>query len=80
MDEFYAVASIDIDELRVDPVGMIDRLKGPVALLSHTEPIAYLVPAREWEAVIERLEDIELADMITTRLGEKAVRVQLADL
>jgi antitoxin StbD len=80
MSDLDAATSIDLDELRVDAAGITDRAKGPIALVRLTEPIAYLVPAREWEAVVERLEYIELADLVTSRVGEKTMQVELADL
>lgn len=80
MNDFYAETSVDLNEFQADPVGMIEQSKGPVALLRCNKPIAYVVPARKWEAVCDWLDDSELADVIRARLSGKAVKVDIADL
>jgi PHD/YefM family antitoxin component YafN of YafNO toxin-antitoxin module len=47
---------------------------------NRNRPAAYLIPAVEWEAICDRLEDIELAEIVRSRSGETAVSVKLEDL
>ena len=51
-----------------------------VAILNHNKVMAYMVPARAYEAMIERLDDLALIDVIRDRADEKPVRVSLDDL
>ncbi|WP_240756342.1 type II toxin-antitoxin system prevent-host-death family antitoxin [Pandoraea sp. XY-2] len=48
--------------------------------MNRNTPVAYLVPAADWEAICERLDDAELADLIRSRASETPVSTQLDDL
>ncbi len=52
----------------------------PVAILNHNRPAAYLVPAEAFEAILEKLEDLDLAELVRQRRGGKTVKVSLDDL
>ena len=52
----------------------------PVAVLNRNTPAAYLVPAKAWEELMDRLEDIELAEIVRARANEVGIRVNLEDL
>jgi antitoxin StbD len=80
MNKFYADRLVTLDELQLDPEGLIERAAGPIALKIGVKSIAYLVPAHVWNAVCERLDDIDLACIVRTRIGEQAVDVDIADL
>ncbi|VWB24875.1 prevent-host-death family protein [Burkholderia stagnalis] len=80
MESILARASIGISELKINPTAAIERADGPVAVLNRNKPVAYLIPAEEWEAICDRLEDIELAKIVMERRGEKSVSVNLEDL
>jgi antitoxin StbD len=49
-------------------------------VLVHNKPSAYLVPANTWKRMIERLEDLELAELVRARAGERRIKVKLDDL
>ena len=51
-----------------------------MAVLNHNTPTAYLVPAEAWEALMDRLEDIELAEIVREREGEVGIPVDIDDL
>ncbi|MGF6762319.1 antitoxin StbD [Paraburkholderia sp. GAS33] len=80
MESILARASIGISELKVNPTAAIEQADGPIAVLNRNKPVAYLIPAQEWEAICNRLEDIELAEIVRARSGEKAVSVRLEEL
>jgi antitoxin StbD len=80
MERILARTSIGISELKVNPTAAIEQAIGPVAVLNRNKPVAYLIPAHEWETICERLEDLELAEIVRARSGEKAVSVKLDDL
>ena len=53
-----------------------------VAVLNHNRVMGYMVPADVYEAMIERLDDLELAQVVKARIdaNETPVRVSLDDL
>ena len=54
----------------------------PVAILNHNEPAFYCVPAKAYQALMDKLEDMELNAIADARLkdGKPLVRVKLDDL
>lgn len=81
MELLYTNASISISELKKNPSAVIEDADGfPVAVLNHNKPAAYLVPAAAFEAMMEKLDDIELARLVKERENQPTVRVALDDL
>jgi len=81
MEAILADASISITELKRNPSAVIEAADGePVAVLVHNKPSAYLVPAETYKRLLERLEDLELAELVRERSGEKRVKVKLDEL
>jgi antitoxin StbD len=54
----------------------------PVAVLNHNRVMGYMVPANVYEAMVERLDELELVQLVKARLDAKEtpVRVSLDDL
>jgi antitoxin StbD len=76
-----ADSSVSISDLKRNPSAVIAAAEGfPVAVLNRNTPEAYLVPAKAWEALMDRLEDIELAEIVRARANEVGVRVNIDDL
>jgi antitoxin StbD len=70
-----------VSELKKNPMGTVAAGEGfPVAILNRNEPAFYCVPAKAFEALMDRLEDIELNAIADARAGEKRVRVTLDEL
>lgn len=81
METILSDASISITELKRNPSAVIDAAEGePVAVLVHNKPSAYLVPAATYRRLLERLEDLELAELVRARAKERKVKVALDDL
>lgn len=83
MHQVLADLSVSISELKKNPSSLLTLANGsPIAVLNHNKPAAYLVPAETYEAMMDLLEDAELARLVEQRRGEKdnAVTVQLDDL
>ena len=81
MEILYTNASISISELKKNPSAVIEEADGfPVAVLNHNRPAAYLVPAAAFEAMIEKLNDIELVRMVKEREHEPTIKVSPDDL
>ena len=81
MDRILATASVSISDLKKNPSRIIHDAEGaPVAILNHNKPSAYLVPAETFEAVMEKLEDYELAKLVAERAEEHNIKVRLDEL
>lgn len=76
-----AETAASISELKRNPMGTVAAGEGgAVAILNHNETAFYCVPARTYEALMERLEDQELNAIADTRAGQKVVKVRLDEL
>lgn len=81
IDMLLADSGVSISELKKNPTAVIEAAGGfPVAVLNRNTPAAYLVPAKAWEELVDRLEDIELAEIVRARANESPVEVSLDDL
>lgn len=81
VEPLLADAGISISDLKKNPTAAIAAAEGfPLAILNRNKPVAYLVPAAAWEALMDRLEDIELAEIVRQRAGQKSIKVRLEDL
>ena len=70
-----------ISELKRNPMGTVSAGDGgAVAILNHNEPAFYCVPAKTYEALMNRLEDQELNALADARKGGKIVKVRLDEL
>jgi antitoxin StbD len=52
----------------------------PVAILNRNAPAFYCVPAKTYEALMEKLEDLELNAIADAREGQSVIKVTLDDL
>lgn len=79
--EILADSGVSISELKRNPSAVIEAAGGfPVAVLNRNTPAAYLVPAKAWEELMDRLEDIELARIVREREGQEEIEVSIDDL
>ena len=70
-----------ISELKRNPMGTVAAGDGyPVAILNRNEPAFYCVPAQAFEALMERLDDLELNAISDARAGQAHVKVTLDEL
>ncbi len=78
-----AETTASVSELKKNPMGTVAAGEGfPVAILNRNEPAFYCVPARAYEALMDKLEDFELNAIADVRLndGKATVRVTLDEL
>lgn len=67
-----------VTELKRDPMGTVSAGEGgPVAILNRNEPAFYCIPAKAYEALMDKLEDLELNAMADARAGQKEIAVTL---
>lgn len=76
-----AEMTASVSELKRNPMGTVAAGEGfPVAILNRNEPAFYCVPAKAFEALMDRLEDVELNAIADARVGETIVKIALDDL
>ena len=77
----YAQATVSMTDLRRNPSGILeDAGNSPVAILNHNKPAAYLLSAKAYKALLDRLDDTDLIKIVKQRQGGKRVKVKLEDL
>ncbi|MDI1231129.1 MAG: type II toxin-antitoxin system Phd/YefM family antitoxin [Methylobacter sp.] len=83
MQQILAPFSASISELKKNPTALLNKAEGEtIAILNHNLPTAYLVPAEQYELLMDKLEDYELGKIVNERQAEKylAIEVTLDDL
>ena len=83
MQSVLADLAVSVSELKKNPSAVLSGAGGAaVAVLNHNRVVGYMVPADVYEAMIERLDDLELAQLVKARIdaNETPVRVSLDDL
>ncbi len=70
-----------ISELKKNPMAVVEQGEGfPVAVLNRNQPAFYCVPAKAYEALMDKLEDIELAALVEARKDQKEIAVDINEL
>lgn len=83
MQNVLADVAVSVSELKKNPSAVLSGAGGAtVAILNHNRVMGYMVPAEAYEAMMERLDDLELAQVAKARIdaNEKPVLVALDDL
>jgi antitoxin StbD len=81
MQRLEASVAVTVSDLKKSPTAIMAQADGAtVAVLNHNRVMAYMVPAEAYEAMMERLDDLALAEIIRGRAGETPVRVSLDEL
>ena len=76
-----AATTASVSELKKSPMDTVAAGEGfPVAILNRNVPAFYCVPAKAYEAMLERLEDLELNAIADAREGQTVHKVSLDDL
>lgn len=81
MQSVLADVAVSVSELKKNPSGVMSDAGGmPVAVLNHNRVMGYMVPADLYEQMIERLDDLDLIEVVKARSGEQGIPVSLDDL
>lgn len=73
--------STSISELKKNPMAVVEQGDGfPVAVLNRNQPVFYCVPAEAYELMMDKLEDIELAQIVEARKDQPEIEVDINDL
>lgn len=79
--QIYSEITASISELKKNPMATVEAGEGfPIAVLNRNKPAFYCVPAEIYEAMLDRLDDQELAAIIKERSSEPSIRVDLNEL
>jgi antitoxin StbD len=72
--------SAGISELKKNPMAVVSQGDGaPVAILNRNEPVFYTIPAKAFELLMDKLEDIELAAIVEERKNQSEKEVNIDD-
>lgn len=78
MQRVEANIAVSVSDLKKSPSAVMDEANGEaVAVLNHNRIMAYMVPASVYEAMLEKLDDIRLAEIIRKRADEKGISVDI---
>ncbi len=81
MQRVEAQMAVSVSDLKKNPTAIMAQADGEaVAVLNHNRVMAYMVPADAYEAMVERLDDLALAEIARARSDEAPVRVTLSEL
>ncbi|QYY82221.1 type II toxin-antitoxin system Phd/YefM family antitoxin [Pseudomonas germanica] len=81
MQSVLADMAVSVSELKKNPSTVLSGAHGgAVAVLNHNRVMGYMVPADVYEAMMERLDDLELAEIVRARSHETPISVSLDDL
>lgn len=70
-----------ISELKKNPMAVVEQGDGaPIAIMNRSEPAFYAVPAKTYEELINKLEDMELAALVEARKNQPEIEVSLDEL
>ena len=76
-----AETTASVSELKKNPMGTVAAGEGfPVAILNHNEPAFYCIPAKAYEALLDKLEDIELNAIADARKDQAEIAVNIDEL
>ncbi len=77
----FTETTASVSELKRNPMRTVAAGEGfPVAILNRNEPAFYCIPAKAYEALLERLEDLELNAIADARAGQPIIKVRLDEI
>ena len=81
MQRVEAQMVVSVSDLKKNPTAIMAQADGEVvAVLNHNRVMAYMVPADAYEAMVERLDDLALAEIARARSSEVPTAVKLNEL
>jgi len=72
---------VSVSDLKKNPIKVVAQGEGfPVAVLNRNTPAFYCVPAEAYEALMDKLEDLELNALANQRMKQERIEVDIDDL
>ncbi|MFN3548856.1 MAG: type II toxin-antitoxin system Phd/YefM family antitoxin [Mesorhizobium sp.] len=79
--DVLARVTASVSELKRNPMGTVAAGDGAaVAILNHNRPAFYCIPAETYEAMMDRIEDLELNALADARKGEARIPIDLDEI
>lgn len=79
--QILADNTTSVSELKKNPMAVVEQGGGfPVAVLNRNKPAFYCIPAAAYESLMDKLEDIELAEIVNDRQNQPEIKVDINDL
>lgn len=76
-----ADVAASITELKANPMKVATSAQGkPVAILNRNKPAFYCVPAKAYEMMMDRLDDLELLTLAKDLESEENISVSIDEL
>jgi antitoxin StbD len=76
-----ADVTTSISELKKNPMAVVEQGEGfPVAVLNRNQPAFYCVPAAAYEALMDKLEDMELGLLVEARRDQEEIAVDIDEI
>jgi antitoxin StbD len=77
----HASTVASVADLKKDPMKTVAAGEGlAVAIFDHNAPAFYCVPAKTYEEMLDRLEDLDLNALADAREGQRVPKVTLDEL
>jgi antitoxin StbD len=81
METILSDKTVSVTELKKNFASVIHEAKSDaVAILNHNKPEAYLLSASYYERLLDRLEDLEDAELVKQRGNGPFIKVRLDEL
>ena len=81
MKKTLSEKNITLSNFKKDPIGVVEKSEGlPDAVLDKDKTAFYCISAEAYEVLIEKLEDIALAQLVIEREGRKEIDVDINEL
>jgi antitoxin StbD len=83
MDTILSKYTASITELKRNPNAILQEADGEtVAILNHNKPLAYLIPAQQYQLLLSVLEDKALNEIAEQRIhdGSDLIKIDLDEL
>lgn len=70
-----------ITELKKNPMAVLAQADGqPIAVLNRNQPAFYCVPAKAYEQLMDKLDDLQLTQFVLERQNSDEIELSLDDL
>ena len=81
MESIHADLTVSVTELKRNFASVLETVQeSPVAVLNHNKPEAYLLSARQYESMLNALEDMEDRKLVEERSQGPFIEVRLDEL
>jgi len=81
MANVLADVVVSISDLKKNPMAVVSQGEGfPIAVLNRNQPAFYCIPADSYEALLDKIEDLELNAIADARAKQQRIPVNLDEL